>query len=415
MQKVLILYLLFMPPNIYAQSSKTVLDTSVKQHNLLGGQLVIWKNNCIIESTAFGVANIELNRNYSIETQTRVASISKTITAIAIMQCVEQKLCKLNQDIGSILGFEVRNLYFKNAPITIEMLLSHTSSLNDGNSYDSFLSTTYNSEIIPSVDKLFLQNGEINSTSDMHLNKEPGTFFNYANINFGLLGTIVEKLQKIRFDLYAKENIFAPLSIIGDYLPENVTNLAAIYRKQNGEWQAQVDNIAMYNPFINKSNIDKYEIGSNALKFGPHGGLRISAIDLAKIFLMLQNKGRWNNKVILSSSSIKKMQLNFWTHTTENGNTENGIYQSYGLGLQRINNADFINAVFPLHKGTIYGHSGDAYGLHSHAYYAKQDKFGFVLILNGDENNYQRNTPSVFSLAESQLFELIYERLNEIN
>ena len=60
----------------------------------------------------------------------RIASCSKSFSAVAIMQLVEQGKLKLTDSISSILGFEVKNPHYPDVPITVEMILSHQSSIS---------------------------------------------------------------------------------------------------------------------------------------------------------------------------------------------------------------------------------------------------------------------------------------------
>ena len=65
-----------------------------------------------------------------------IGSISKTITATAIMQLWEQQLIQLNEDINTYLNLDIRNPNHPTVPVTIHQLLTHSSSIQDGPSYD---------------------------------------------------------------------------------------------------------------------------------------------------------------------------------------------------------------------------------------------------------------------------------------
>ncbi|MFN3393648.1 MAG: serine hydrolase domain-containing protein, partial [Candidatus Thermochlorobacter sp.] len=80
-------------------------------------------------SRGFGWAQLGASRPMTDSTYVRIASISKTITALALMQLYEQGKFKLDDDVSSALGFTLRNPYFPNEPITYRQLLQHTSSL----------------------------------------------------------------------------------------------------------------------------------------------------------------------------------------------------------------------------------------------------------------------------------------------
>ena len=79
------------------------------------------------------------------------------------------------------------------------------------------------------------------------LKKEPGTFFTYSNVNFGLIGTLIEKLSGVRFDKFLKKNVLEPLGIEGSFNIddiEDIDNVAALYREN----VAQVDNFKDVRP-----------------------------------------------------------------------------------------------------------------------------------------------------------------------
>ncbi|OAG78268.1 Beta-lactamase [Acetobacter malorum] len=69
------------------------------------------------------------------ETLFRIASISKVVTTIGLMELVEQGKVNLDHDVSEYLGFRLRNPDFPTTPITVRMLLNHTSTLRDGEVY----------------------------------------------------------------------------------------------------------------------------------------------------------------------------------------------------------------------------------------------------------------------------------------
>ena len=93
------------------------------------GDSMVW-------SKGYGKANIEQDLDMNIDATMMIASISKTITATAVMQLFEKGLIKLDADINEYLSIKVRNPKFPDIPITIQQLLTHTSSIRDGTAYD---------------------------------------------------------------------------------------------------------------------------------------------------------------------------------------------------------------------------------------------------------------------------------------
>ncbi|MBC7937672.1 MAG: serine hydrolase [Rhizobacter sp.] len=89
------------------------------------------KNSKQVYTAAFGLKNQATGQSLQTTDLFRIASISKSFVATGVMQLVEKKKLRLDDDVSKLLGFEIRNPTFPHAIITLKMLLSHRSSLND--------------------------------------------------------------------------------------------------------------------------------------------------------------------------------------------------------------------------------------------------------------------------------------------
>lgn len=129
------------------------------------------------------------------------------------------------------LGFKLRNPNFPESKITLKQILSHTSSLNDGPYYDDFLTASYNINPPPKTSDLLAFGGKYYSEKNYHLH-EPGTYYVYCNMNFGIVGTIIEKISGQRFDIFVKKRIFEKMLLKSTFnvaeVP-NINDLAIIY------------------------------------------------------------------------------------------------------------------------------------------------------------------------------------------
>jgi CubicO group peptidase (beta-lactamase class C family) len=380
-------------------------------NQMMGGSLVVFCENGIIENLSIGKSDLTRNINTTADTKYRIASISKTITAIAIMQLVEQNLLDLDTDISSILGYPVQNPNYPNVSITTRMLLSHTSTIVDGSTYNSFMGATVNNNPIPNLNQILTPSGSYYSAGQFN-NTIPGTYFNYSNINFVILGTIVEKVSNLRFDSYCKQNISNPLGIDASFNVNDLTDidqLAVLYRKLSGVWTAQADDYQGVQPVFN--NLSGYIPGTNGGRFGPQGGYRCSGQDLAKIFLVLMNHGSFNGDTILSVTSCNAMFANEWTYNGNNGNNYSGLFRSWGLGIHRITSTPNNDIALP-GSNSMLGHTGEAYGLVSDAYFDTIRKVGFVFINNGVGIGYQTNSNSIYYTVEQEVFNAIENQGN---
>jgi len=393
-------------PLTEAQNLSNEFNSISTTNDMMGGALVVFCEDGIIENISIGKSDFTRGINSTVDTKYRMASISKTITAIAIMQLVEQNLLNLDADISTILGYTVQNPNNPGIPITTRMLLSHTSTIVDGSTYSNFLSASVNSNPIPNLSQILTVGGTYYSAGQFN-NTTPGNYFNYSNINYVILGTIVEKVSNLRFDVYVKQNISTPMGIDASFNVNDLTDidqLAVLYRKINGSWEAQADNYQGIQPQFN--NLNGYVAGTNGGRFGPQGGYRCSGKDLAKIFLVLMNKGTYNGVTLLSEASCNAMFANEWTYNGNNGNNYYGLFRSWGLGIHRITSTPGNDIALP-GSASMLGHTGEAYGLVSDAYFDTLRKVGFVFVNNGVGIGYQSNTNSVFYTIEQQVFNAI--------
>lgn len=390
---------------LFGQTFQQELDSIAQEYKLVGMSVGVMCNNDIVDLHHFGLADIGRNIPVTDSTMYRIASISKTITATALMILYDQELFLLDDDISDYLGYEIRNPNHPDVPITFRMLLSHTSSLQDGTGYSDFLSDTYNLTPPPYIKNLLLPGGEY-YTPNMWRNELPGNYFTYSNCNYGLIGTLVEVLSGQRFDAFVRENLFGPLGIDGDFYVnqlQNINNIAVLYR--NGNPQADNYNGGYPEPFDSTG----YYVGSNGLVFAPQGGLRISAKQLLKFMNLHLNYGYINNEQMLDSTTISDMQATHWDYDGNNGDNYYSLFNRWGLGFHLTTNTPYGDVVFD--TVPMVGHPGEAYGLISDMYFDQNKKFGFVFITNGYYSGgaYEFGDSSAFYKPEEAIFKAVQD------
>ena len=364
---------------------------------VLGLGVIVFKDGAEVYSKFAGRSHVAPNKKMTRQTLFRAASLSKMFTIFSVMQLVEQGKIDLNADISDYLGFELRNPNFPNAPITIEMLASHTSSLRDGEIYS--LPPQYSLKEFFTADGVAYEDGAHFSDKP---NEAPGKYFQYSNLNYGILGTIIERVTGERFDLYQQNHILKQLGISGGYVVGNLSkkdfkNLGAIYQNIGGKWTAQIDDyktqpqknfIDVQNPYapdaFGTCDVSNYQIGTNATIFAPQGGLRISFDDLSKSLQMLMNGGTYDGKQIISRESFDEMISSRWVFDEDNpnGNTYGSVMENYGLGLYKIGGSSRARLCRDYEIDLI-GHSGEAFGLISGLYFLPETRDGVIFMING--------------------------------
>lgn len=332
-----------------AQENKAeaAIQQIMNDNPVMGISVAVVKNNKFIYTHSFGLKDAETNTPLTNDNIFRIASISKSFSATAIMQLVEAKKVNLDQDVSELIGFKIRNPKFPETIITLRLMLSHLSSINDSQGYFSLDS--------------------INPAKSVNWYKcynsyEPGKRYEYCNFNFNMIGTIIEKVSGERFDAYIQNYILNPLQLYGGYYVNGLdkSKFATIYEYQPDAAKFVVSPNA-YAP--RTTEVAAYQMGYSAPIFSPTGGMKISAKDLATYMMMHANYGKYNGVRIISKKSSKMMQ------------TAVSDIAAYGFALETP--ATIIDG-----KQMI-GHTGSAYGLYSAMFFNPQEKFGIVVISNG--------------------------------
>lgn len=346
-----------------------LIDSLRKQYCMSALSYTVVKDFKIIHSGALGVYDRNLRRPVDTSSIYRIASASKSFTGAAAMQLVDEGKISLKDDIGTILGFEVRNPYYPDVPITLEMLLSHTSSLHGdedglGNSLSNLNPLRNSEDLIKTA----------------FYDERPGTAYHYSNKGLTIAACVVEKVRGERFDNLINDHLLAPLGITNAGFNPTVLDPATfvmsyIYRSYSKEYFFQSS------PWSSPS-LKNYELGYNTDKLWPAGGMNISANNLANWMIMFMQYGKGTNgATVLSKESVERMLT-----LTENA----GIYC---ITLRKYDN--FLDG------HTMYGHTGSKYGFKSFMVFDPVSGFGFTLMtssINKDEFSLPDLVPVLYKL-----------------
>ena len=326
------------------------------------------------------------------DTKFRIASISKLVTATAVWQLIEQGRIDPDADVSGYLGFRLRNPHHPDTPITVKMLMSHTSSVRDGG-----VPGSYNIPLGHPISEFFTEGAPCYMPRCWAGPEEaPGVFFAYCNMNYCLLGTVIENVTGERFDRYMTDHIFAPLELSCSFnvsgMPREVqARVGTLYRKLNaagepdpvnGIWTPQCDDFSGGYPAVDYSG---YVIGTNGSLFGPMGSLRVSTRELCEIMLMFCNGGTYNGVQILKPETIEAMFTPVWTYDPEleNGDTYWGLMTCYGAGPHIFTNTDFGDRMIVGQDLPFAGHTAEAYGLLGGMGFDRETGNGIIYIVAG--------------------------------
>jgi len=225
MKKTIILSLLFSIVT-FSQNSLNKLDRYckeyVKKNSLPSLSAGLMENNKIIWTNYTGTADLENNVPVTKNSLNRIASISKSITAVAVMQLVEQGKINLDSNARYYLPFIPKKKWV----FTVRQLLNHTSGIRSYNNEEEFNSKLNFGSVREAV--LYVAKDS--------LKHQPGTKYLYSTLAYDLLAGIVEQVSNSSFEEYLQKNIF---NVVGmnstklDYHNRIIPNRTSGYEKNS--------------------------------------------------------------------------------------------------------------------------------------------------------------------------------------
>ena len=351
-------------------------------------------------SFANGLADPKTGRAVTPDDPVRIASISKLVVAIGVMRLVEQGKIELDGDSSRWLGWRLRNPAFPDRPITLRMLLSHLSSLRD---HDDQYAIPLGGSVQATVA----------DPRSWDLKHGPGErYFTYSNLNFPVIGSIVERVTGERFDIWMRREILEPMKLDSCFNWPTCSDSAvarAVVLMQDGK--AVRDDLGGRQPdcpvFVSDGepcDLKRWRPGENGALFSPQGGLRISARGLARIGRMLLNGGTLDGVRIISPQSVETLLTPAWRFDGRNGATDHGFYCSYGLASQQLATRARGCSDDPAGDGIVrVGHAGDAYGVRSGLWLDRAGGTGVAYFVTGLPADPPRGR-SAYRAAEENAF-----------
>ncbi len=250
---------------------------------------VIFKDGQILHEGYYGKSNIAQGLDLTADHLFLIASISKTVTGVSLLRLYDEGKFGLDDPINDYLSFPVVNPNSA-TPITFRMLLTHSSSITDGDNL--YGNKTFNGDTPLSLKDFmesYLKVGGSRYDADANFSEEtPGTEFNYSNAGTALIGVLVEQISGKSFTEYTQTNIFTPLGMTNSsWKLGNITGtIVQPYELQDGELV----------------KIENYTFPDY-----PNGGLRTTPREMAKFVAAIANGGTFNGYQLLKSATVTEM------------------------------------------------------------------------------------------------------------
>jgi CubicO group peptidase (beta-lactamase class C family) len=344
--------------------------------------------------SATGLADRATKRRVTADDPVRVASVSKLVVALGVMRLVDAGKLDLDRDVSDDLGWRLRNPAYPETPVTLRLLLSHTAGVRDGNDYRVPLGKTVQTAL-----------SDAKAWDAGHV---PGRYFTYSNLNFPIIGSIMERATGERFDVLMQRLVLKPLGVEACYnwptcSDARVARAVVLYHADGSVRNDDLHGKQPPCPVFTDSpgcDVTGYKPGDNGALFSPQGGLRISARDLGKIGQMLLGDGTG----FLSPAAMAELTKPVWTYDGSNGDTESGFYCRYALALQTLGTRQAGCRDDPYGDGRPrIGHAGEAYGLRSGLWIDPVRGTGVAFFATAIPDEAPKGKRSAFTRVEEEL------------
>ncbi len=273
MKKTLLICLVLMFPNIaFAQSPDaftTNLLREMERQHIPALSVLVFKGDTILFEATLGQANIEQNIPLTADQPFLLASISKTVTATALMQLYDAGKFALDDPINAYLPFAV-HLPDRPDEITFRMLLTHTAAIADGPALDAQYYTGRDSPVALGryLQSYLTPNGQYYDADANFYDYAPGKDYTYSNTGYALIGFLVARISGQDFASYTARTIFRPLGM------------------DNTAWHLRDISDPMVLPYA--YNQGRYSaITPYSFTDYPNGGLRSTARDMHRFLAAL--------------------------------------------------------------------------------------------------------------------------------
>jgi CubicO group peptidase (beta-lactamase class C family) len=324
------------PPGDIDELRARIARVLLREH-VPGAGIALVDDRGILWAGGVGVADRESGRPVTADTLFRVASITKSFVALALVKLAEQGRVDLGARVRDLAPeLAIGNRWEAEAPITVAHLLEHTAGFDEAHPNEAYAPLA--AESLPLSEVL------ARNPASRVARWRPGSRFSYANPDYTVAGYILEKVTGLPYEQALAREVLEPLGIRGAALrwtPEVEQRLARGYDPRD----RPVPYVAGYHR--------------------PAGNLMISARELAALVQLALGRGRIGGTALISPAAMARIERSE-TVQVDSGDA------SYGLG----NHGDVSE------RAPIRGHGGSTDGFLSMYGYLPAQGVGYVVLLN---------------------------------
>jgi N-acyl-D-amino-acid deacylase len=289
------------------------------EHQIPGGALAVVRDGRLVYARGFGWADRDTKEPVQPESLFRIASVSKPITAVAILRLVEQGTLKLDDKVLDHLSYEPHfdasdkedggKLDERWKKVTLAHCLAHTGGWDRDKSYDPMFQALRMSRSM-NVPLPVLPEHVIRYQLGQPLDFDPGSRYAYSNFGYCLLGRVIEKVTGQPYEQHVQEDVLKPLGIVraqigGSLADQRAEGEVRYYDVRGGKGKAIVGPGAGEHEVPISYGVWRQET------LDAHGGWIASAPDLARFAAAfdLVEGGERTRGGLLKSETVRQMYL----------------------------------------------------------------------------------------------------------
>lgn len=335
------------------------LAAQIEAGHVPGLSAAVLRHGELVWAGAYGLADVDGAVPVKTSTLFLLASISKTVVSVALMQLEEKGLLSLDDDVGTLVPFDVRHPDYPNVPITVRMLVTHTSSIRDdwNTLDDGYVAGDSPIALGDFVGGYLTPGGALYSASTNFVPAPPGTTWEYSNVAVTLAGYVVEAVSGEPFDAYCQSHVFGPLA-----MNESAWRLSAL-DPQHVALPYAYDGAA-YSSY-----------GHYGYPDYPDGLLRTSAPQLARFLSAFAHDGSLDGVEVLEPATAQAMRQ------------------------APMPQVDPTQGVIWYWQGDTIGHTGGDLGVSTSMFYRPADGAGVIFLMNAEP------TDAAYSAIEQRLWQ----------
>ena len=336
------------------------LDTFIAEElvagNVPGAAVALISDGEIVWEQAYGYANVADAVPVTTDTAFHVGSVSKAYMGVAVMHAIEAGELGLDDEINTILPFEVKHPGYPDVPITVRHLVTHTSGITDSLAYiRSYGVGDPSAPLGAFLEDYLVPGGQRYSTGNF-TDAAPGEVYEYTNVGAGLAGYVLEAATGTPFNVYVRDKIFLPLDM-----------------QDSGYFQGEFgEDTVVARAYVRQTT----PYGYVSYPTYPDGMIRASVNDVAVFLAMVMNGGVYNETQVLSAEATDVL-LTSALETTPN----TGIFWDLNEGAD----------------DNRHGHNGGDPGAMAFMYFNEDTRLGAVLLVNTDTYRAQSAALNILS------------------